>query len=109
MGLYIVKLTVDANSTGVKEVTGIYGTLKRAYAYFPYNAGGFLYCSFDIGSMHFPEVIEGFEPEITADNIAIELPIEEGYTMAAGEKVRIKGRNVDAYNPHSVFLWIYTD
>jgi hypothetical protein len=107
MPLFIIKLTVPAGGSASKEVSGISGTIDDAYAYFPLNAGGYLFCQFDIGMMHFPTLIEGAESEITADNMAVKLPVEKGYTIGAGEKVIIKGRNIDANNPHSVYLWLY--
>jgi hypothetical protein len=107
--LYVIRLQVDANSEGSKEISGISGTLRKVYAYFPLNAGGFLFCKFAIGNMIFPTPLEGAEDTITADNIAIELPVEPGYTLAAGEKIILWGKNYDAANPHSVFLWIYLD
>jgi hypothetical protein len=107
--LYVIRLQVNASSEASKEISGISGTLRKVYAYFPLNAGGFLFCKFAIGNMIFPTPLEGAEDTITADNMAVELPIEPGYTLAAGEKIIPWCKNYDTANPHSVFLLIYID
>ncbi|MGC9203180.1 MAG: hypothetical protein ACP5HX_10995 [Thermoproteota archaeon] len=107
MTLYILKLTVAANSTDKKEVRSISGTVDKVGILWPKNVGGLLFAKFTVGNIEIPKMLEGLEKEMTMDDIYIEIPIP-AYTLEAGEVVGIYGRNIDTSYEHSVYLYVYT-